>query len=119
MSDTQAVDVKITRLVGIGPLFASVDLNEDGQIPTCASTITEEELMKLRLNYNIPSYIELRIPSADQTLYNPPEGFISVFPVQIENGWQLPIHVGLQKILREISMCLAHVATNGLASLIF
>lgn len=79
MCCTQAIEVKVMRSLEIEPLFAGAELNEDGQIPTYASTITMEELMKLRINYNIPSYIELRIPFEDQTLYNPPEGFIFVF----------------------------------------
>lgn len=103
--DSQAVEVIVLESVEIGPLFAGAEQNEDGLIPTYASTITKDELMKLRFNYNISSYIELRISSEDQTLYNPPKGFFLAFSVQIENGWRLPIHPDLQMILREILMC--------------
>ena len=78
---TLAWDTKFAREVPIGRYYAKAEQNAENLIPICSSTVTVEELTKLRFDYSIPRYIEMMIPGADQTLYNPPKGYVSVFNV--------------------------------------
>ena len=60
--------------------------NWDNHLPTCPSAVTLADISSWRHRYEILESVEIMVPSTDNDLYNPPDGYMCVFEAALENG---------------------------------
>lgn len=102
----------------IGPLNPEAEQNDDGRIPTCATKYTEKDIPRLRRVCEIPDEYEILIPRPDQTLYNPPKGYLTFHTQAFKCGWRLPMIPAIEEFFRFTSLCPTQVLPNALGTII-
>ena len=108
---------KTDRIVPIGPLRDDAEINEDGIIPICSTTLTAKILESLYHRYEIPREYELILPDPSQTMYNPPEGCLTFHVRAFKCGWRLPMIFPIQEFFRRTGLCPTQVLPNALGTI--
>ncbi|KAL2466612.1 Plus3 domain-containing protein [Abeliophyllum distichum] len=82
------------------------------------SIMVEEDLVKLREVYMIPSDIELTLPSPNERACFPRRGCTTLYLNAFVSGMRLPLHTMLRRILRTYDLAPTQVAPNGWSQMV-
>ncbi|KAL2498783.1 Uncharacterized protein Adt_24333 [Abeliophyllum distichum] len=76
------------------------------------SRITAEELEDLQLSYDIPTSVTLRAPGPEERADDPPEGFISIYELAIQQGLRLLMHPFFREVLKDWNLAPCQITLN-------
>jgi hypothetical protein len=98
------------------------EMNTPKDLPVCRSNLTSPELTEIREMFNVPDYIELRLPdpsdASTERMFNPPMGSICVTKVAFAFGLRLPLAPFIVDFLRGLGLCLTQVTAIGMGHLV-
>ncbi|CAL2237776.1 unnamed protein product [Prunus armeniaca] len=60
------------------------------------------KLVELRINYCVPPYVGLRLPTAYDVVRYPPEGSVMIFTDMYQHSFRLPFHPWAQMMLAKL-----------------
>ncbi|KAL2237675.1 UNVERIFIED_CONTAM: hypothetical protein Sindi_0959200, partial [Sesamum indicum] len=73
-------------------------------IGTCDNVLTREQLAGLRVTYRVPSAHKIR---------DPPDGSFTVYTAYFDNGFFIPPHPLLVKVIRSYGICVSQLTPNS------
>ncbi|KAL2237495.1 UNVERIFIED_CONTAM: hypothetical protein Sindi_0941200 [Sesamum indicum] len=76
-------------------------------IGACDSVLTREQLAGLRVTYRVPSAHKFILPSRGRRIRDPPAGCFTVYTAYFDNGFSIPPHPLLVKVIRSYGVWLA------------
>lgn len=77
------------------------------------STITEKELQRIRDRCHIPDIHLVRVPRAEEKMFQRPEGWTAVVATILEKGVRFPLHPFLLTILGFVGVGFAQLVSNS------
>ncbi|KAL2475577.1 Plus3 domain-containing protein [Abeliophyllum distichum] len=77
------------------------------------SRITEGELENMRLSYDIPASVILRAPGQKECADDPPEGFVVIYKLAMQQGLRVPMHHFFREVLKDWNFAPCWITPNG------
>ncbi|KAL2226735.1 UNVERIFIED_CONTAM: hypothetical protein Sindi_2032200 [Sesamum indicum] len=82
-------------------------------IGACDSVLTREQLAGLRVTYRVPSAHKFILPSRGRRIRDPPAGCFTVYTAYFDNGFSIPPHPLLVKVIRSYGVCISQLTPNS------
>ncbi|KAL2526608.1 Plus3 domain-containing protein [Abeliophyllum distichum] len=113
---SQESDVEGLQKVKIATAYSRLD-EELKRSATEASIvrlkIREEDLVDIKLSYNIPDSVKLRALGPEERANDHPEGSVSIYEPTMQQGLRLPMHPFFYKFLRDWNLVPCQIIMNG------
>ncbi|EXB95449.1 hypothetical protein L484_002279 [Morus notabilis] len=101
-------------LGSIPKLPVGMDSNSDSDLNPLQSRLTQSDLEKIRTTCHIPSNVELRVPSSNDSPYVAPPNGVAVFTEFFHCGPRLPIHPFIHDLLESYNLSLGQLCPNAI-----
>ncbi|KAK9201751.1 hypothetical protein WN944_016957 [Citrus x changshan-huyou] len=88
-------------------------LSRDYAIDYMTCTTTFDELNDLRLRYNIPGEIPLKVPGKKDTPSQPPRGYVTLYLDSFKYGLRCPVQPYFAQILNGLNLSPGQLNPNG------
>ncbi|KAH9704334.1 hypothetical protein KPL70_011414 [Citrus sinensis] len=88
-------------------------LSRDYAIDYMTCTTMFDELADLRLRYNIPGEILLKVPGKNDTPSRPPRGYVTLFLESFRHGLRCPLQPYFARILNGLNLAPGQLNPNG------
>ncbi|KAL2505545.1 Uncharacterized protein Adt_21166 [Abeliophyllum distichum] len=82
------------------------------------SRITEVDLEDIRLFYNVLIYMVLRVSGPEEWTDDPPEGFVAIYKLVMQQGLRLLLHLFFHEVLRDFNLVQCQIAPNGWSQMV-
>ncbi|KAL4562380.1 hypothetical protein LXL04_034582 [Taraxacum kok-saghyz] len=81
-------------------------------------SFTDDDLTEIRDNFKIDPALNLVLPTSNQTIKNPPEGFVGIYHQFLKAGLRFPVFDFLKTVLSHYNLHIAQLAPNSFRKII-
>ncbi|KAL4588110.1 hypothetical protein LXL04_000989 [Taraxacum kok-saghyz] len=81
-------------------------------------SLTDDDLTEIRDNFKIDPALKLVLPTSNQTIKNPPEGFVGIYHQFLKAGLRFPVFDFLKTVLSHYNLHIAQLAPNSFRKII-
>ncbi|KAL4581969.1 hypothetical protein LXL04_006503 [Taraxacum kok-saghyz] len=81
-------------------------------------SLTDDDLTEMRDNFKIDPSFRLVLPTPNQTIKNPPEGFVGIYHQFLKAGLRFPVFDFLKTVLSYYNLHIAQLAPNSFRKII-
>ncbi|KAL4574893.1 hypothetical protein LXL04_021733 [Taraxacum kok-saghyz] len=81
-------------------------------------SLTDDDLNEIRDNFKIDSSFQLVLPTSNQTVKNPPEGFVGIYHQFLKPGLRFPVFDFLKTVLSHYNLHIVQLAPNSFRKII-
>ena len=85
---------------------------------TITCSLTSDNLAEIRENFKLSASLKLELPSKDQTIKTPPEGYVGIYHQFLKAGLRFPVFDFLKTVLSHYKLHIAQLAPNSFRKII-
>ncbi|KAL4554520.1 hypothetical protein LXL04_039351 [Taraxacum kok-saghyz] len=83
---------------------------------TCS--LSEDDLAEMRKNFKIDPSLQIILPTSNQTIKTPPEGFVGIYHQFLKAGLRFPVFDFLKTVLSHYNLHIAQLGPNSFRKII-
>ncbi|KAL4588608.1 hypothetical protein LXL04_001500 [Taraxacum kok-saghyz] len=85
---------------------------------TITCSLTSDNLAEIRENFKLSAALKLELPSENQTIKTPPEGYVGIYHQFLKAGLRFPVFDFLKTVLSHYKLHIAQLAPNSFRKII-
>ncbi|KAL4554716.1 hypothetical protein LXL04_037318 [Taraxacum kok-saghyz] len=91
---------------------------ENTTMDTITCSLTSDNLAEIRENFKLSAALKLELPSENQTIKTPPEGYVGIYHQFLKAGLRFPVFDFLKTVLSHYKLHIAQLAPNSFRKII-
>ncbi|KAL4580962.1 hypothetical protein LXL04_017168 [Taraxacum kok-saghyz] len=91
---------------------------ENTTMDTITCSLTSDNLVEIRENFKLSAALKLELPSENQTIKTPPEGYVGIYHQFLKAGLRFPVFDFLKTVLSHYKLHIAQLAPNSFRKII-
>ncbi|KAL4575118.1 hypothetical protein LXL04_021959 [Taraxacum kok-saghyz] len=93
-------------------------VKENTTMDTITCSLTSDNLEEIRENFKLSASLKLKLPSEDQTIKTPPEGYVGIYHQFLKAGLRFPVFDFLKTVLSHYKLHIAQLAPNSFRKIV-